>query len=149
MKQSKVRMFFRLGFGILAILGTLHAALTCVDIFRPLFFRPHEAFLIDAMAGQNLVFAAMFMGNANMWSAWLGFSIGMGMGALFTGMAGLYVTRDGMIPNQTMRFFGIGVALHYVVLAAFFWFYLPLIGFTISLTSFVIAEIFARGENRG
>jgi len=112
------------GGAIFGVLGLLHALYTFLDLRKPRRLVPDDPELIQAMRRSAV---RISRGGTDMWHAWIGFNFSHSLGLLiFSGLAivtGLHAAP----PRGSLLVLAIIGAI-YVVLAARYWFRIPVLG---------------------
>ena len=115
------------GGGIFALLGVLHAFYTVLDIRRPRRLVPDDSAVSAAMARSYLRLTG---GRTTMWQAWVGFNFSHSLGVVLFGAlciaAGAAITPLSLSAWVLLLLAAIG--LLYVVIAALYWFRIPIAG---------------------
>lgn len=108
--------------------GGAHALLALIDTVRPTWFTPIDDSVRSVMDGTGVRFRRPFPGNEarpSIWSAWLGFNVSHGLGAVTFGLFsllissydfGLYTRIDAMWPLTVV------VSAAYFAIALRYWF---------------------------
>ena len=133
-----VEFLLKVGGSIVALMGTGHAVIAMIDVFRPTQFTPIDDSVRDSMKSTGLRFAR---GRTSMWDAWLGFNISHGLGALIFGVVvvalGKYLTL--IEPSKILLLAPVIFGFIYFYLSVRFWFYLPTIGISLATACFIAA----------
>jgi hypothetical protein len=112
------------GGAIFGLLGLLHALYTFLDLRQPRRLVPDNPDVIRAMAASGV---RLSRGGTDMWRAWVGFNFSHSLGLLlFSGLA--IVTGLNATPSRALLPVLATVGALYVVLAARYWFRIPVIG---------------------
>lgn len=126
-----------LGGAVFAVLGTLHAVYTFLDLRNPRRLVPVDPSVARAMANSPLRLSG---GRTDMWRAWIGFNFSHSIGVLM--LAGLAVwagsrnnTPVGIAPALTL------IGCIYLVIAVLYWFRSPAIGVAIGTCCFAAAWV--------
>lgn len=115
------------GGGIFVLLGVLHALYTFLDIRRPRRLVPDDSAVSAAMARSSLRLTG---GRTTMWQAWVGFNFSHSLGVVLFGAlclaAGAAITPLSL-PGWVLLLLA-AIGLLYVVIAALYWFRIPIAG---------------------
>ena len=133
-------VFLGLGGGIFLILGVGHGVLTLQDLRNPTFFTPITDGVREQMAGTAIALNR----HANLWRAWLGFNLSHSVGlVVFGATALLFATRYYSLYANSglLQLAAIIVSAVYVLLAARFWFWGPVVGTAAATACLVVAAI--------
>jgi hypothetical protein len=126
------------GGAIFVLLGFLHALYTFLDLRKPRRLVPDTPEVREAMEGSTL---RLTRGATTMWNAWVGFNFSHSLGAMMFGAGCMAVghlpDRIGLPPAALL--IPIAVGALYVLLAARYWFRIPLIGTALATAFFVLA----------
>lgn len=123
-----------LGAGIFAALGTLHLVYT----FFTTRFDPYDPAVGMAMRGTS----PRITRATTVWDCWVGFNASHSLGAMVFGATyvALGVQHPALLEgSRTLLLIALATGLAYLVLAARYWFRIPLIGIAIATTCFAIA----------
>jgi hypothetical protein len=126
------------GGGIFVILGLLHALYTFLDVRRPRRLVPDDPAVTAAMKHSHL---RLTRGRTTMWQAWVGFNFSHSLGVVLLGA--LSVTMGALIPRMAIPGLLLGalvvVGLIYVLIAARYWFRIPIAGAAIATACLLLA----------
>jgi hypothetical protein len=126
------------GGGIFVVLGMLHALYTFLDIARPRRLVPDDPAVSAAMQRSHLRLTG---GRTTMWQAWVGFNFSHSLGIVLLGLAGLTtgaLAASGSAPRVALMALTLA-GLLYVLIAARYWFRIPLAGAAIATTCLLLA----------
>ena len=127
-----------IGGGIFVVLGLLHALYTFLDTRRPRRLVPDDPAVSAAMGRSHL---RLTRGRTTMWQAWVGFNFSHSLGVVLFGA--LSIATGGIIARVAvpglilLLLFAIG--LIYVVIAALYWFRVPIAGAAVGTTCLLLA----------
>ena len=112
---------------IYLMLGSGHGALTLVDVMRPQTFTPVDDNVRIAMQGVPI----RLHPHTDLWRAWLGFNLSHSMGVVLFGAVLIAIGLTGVTAYLDHLAWQIGTilfSLTYVVVAHWFWFWIPALG---------------------
>lgn len=124
--------------GIVLAMGSGHMVLT---FFSRAFF-PRDETLKEKMQST----AARFNTRMQMWNAWIGFNASHSMGPMLFGLIYGYLSLmhpEFLLSSQFLMWLGAAALAFYLFLAMRYWFYLPLIGITVSLSFYIAGMLTA------
>jgi hypothetical protein len=131
-------LFLDVGGGLFMVLGLLHALYTFRDIARPRRLVPDDPAVTAAMQHSHL---RLTQGRTTMWQAWVGFNFSHSVGVVLLGA--LCVTAGVLAAAGTAPRLGLlalfGIGLVYVVIAARYWFRIPIAGAAIATACLLLA----------
>jgi hypothetical protein len=131
-------LFLYAGGGIFIVLGVLHALYTFLDIARPRRLVPDDPDVAAAMQRSHL---RLTRGRTTMWQAWVGFNFSHSLGVVLLGVVcvttGALAAAGAAARLALVALFVVGLA--YVVIAARYWFRIPIIGAAIAATCLLLA----------
>ena len=132
------RLFLTCGGTIFVLLGFLHALYTYLDLRKPRRLVPDTPQVREAMERSTL---RLTRGATTMWNAWVGFNFSHSLGALMFGAGCLVVAHlpARVAPPAATLLIPIAIGALYVLLAARYWFRIPLIGTALATAFFVLA----------
>ncbi len=150
MKAGAAKAWFIVGTITLILAGGLHALLALRDTVDPTAFAPIDGSVKTAMEGTGV----RLVGEAtpSMWSAWLGFNIGFGLGVFAFGLLCLLVaTHDFKLVERigAIRPLTIAVSATYFAISIGFFFSGPAIITGIATVCFTIAAVLSVAGRRG
>jgi energy-converting hydrogenase Eha subunit C len=126
------------GGAIFVVLGLLHALYTFLDVRRPRRLVPDDPAVSAAM---NRSYLRLTRGRTTMWQAWVGFNFSHSVGVVLLGAlsisTGVLLARGPVPGLALMALFVIG--LIYVVIAARYWFRIPLAGAAVGTACLLLA----------
>ena len=124
---------------IFGLLGLLHALYTLLDLRTPRRLVPDNPEIIRAMATSSV---RLSRGGTDMWHAWVGFNFSHSLGVLlFSGLA--IVTGLHAAPPRALLLVLAIIGAIYVVLAARYWFRIPVLGTAIGTACLTASWILA------
>jgi hypothetical protein len=116
---------------IYGLLGTLHAAYTFLDVRNPRRIVPDDPAVITAMQGSKI---RLTRGESTMWQGWVGFNFSHSLGALMFAAACFIVAaglrRFAFAPWVLLVLASVSAV--YLLLAAQYWFRIPILGTAIA-----------------
>ena len=133
-----------IGGGIFALLGTLHALYTFLDISDPRRIVPDDPAVIAAMDRSKL---RLSRGEQPaVWKTWVGFNFSHSLGLVLFGVLCIVIgTRLNELAPSALALLTLpAIGAMYVVLALLYWFRIPLAGAAIA-TACLLAAWFAYG----
>jgi hypothetical protein len=126
------------GGAVFAVLGTLHAVYTFLDIRDPRRLVPVDPSVAQAMANSALRLSG---GRTDMWRAWVGFNFSHSLGVFLVGALGVWAgCRIKAAPSIVMPVLTV-LGCIYVLLAVLYWFRAPAIGVAIGTACFAAAWV--------
>ena len=131
-----VKYLWVIGSLIILVLGTIHLFYT----FFTNKFSPRNKKLEEEMKSAMPYLTR----QTTMWKGWIGFNASHSSGAMFIGIINFYLAVKYFTLFQSDNFFFLINILtigFYVWLAKKYWFKIPLIGISISLTCFIVSYI--------
>src|SRR5580693_5528467 len=126
------------GGAVFVVLGLLHAVYTLMDIRKPRRLVPDDPAVASAMNHSHLRLTG---GRTTMWQAWVGFNFSHSLGVVLLGLAGLTtgaLAASGSAPRVALMALTLA-GLLYVLIAARYWFRIPLAGAAIATTCLLLA----------
>jgi hypothetical protein len=136
MRVSSVLLYG--GGGIFVILGLLHALYTFRDIGKPRRLVPDDPAVSAAMHRSHL---RLTRGRTTMWQAWVGFNFSHSLGVVLLGALsiamGALVARTA-VPGLVLLSLA-AAGLIYVLIAARYWFRIPIAGAAIATACLLLA----------
>ena len=134
------------GGGIFVVLGMLHALYTFLDIGRPRRLVPDDPAVSVAMQHSHL---RLTQGRTTMWQAWVGFNFSHSVGVVLFGgiclVTGALVARAAVPQPVLLVLFAVG--LLYVLIAARYWFRIPIAGAAIATACLLLAWLSYAGTS--
>ena len=129
-------VFLIIGGAVFGLLGALHMLYTLLDLRDPRRLAPREQEVIEAMRAATL---RISRGGTDMWRAWIGFNFSHSLGILV--FAALAVLSGAQHWKPTTELFAalVIVGTAYVILAARYWFRVPMLGATFGTACFLLA----------
>ena len=119
---------------IYALLGTLHAVYTFLDLRDPRRIVPDDPAVITAMQASKI---RLTRGESTMWQGWVGFNLSHSLGALMFAAACFIVAaclrRFAFSPWVLLALTCVSAV--YLLLAAQYWFRIPIIGTAVATGS--------------
>jgi len=119
---------------IYALLGTLHAVYTFLDLRDPRRIVPDDPAVITAMQASKI---RLTRGESTMWQGWVGFNLSHSLGALMFAAACFIVAaclrRFAFSPWVLLALACVSAV--YLLLAAQYWFRIPIIGTAVATGS--------------
>jgi hypothetical protein len=125
---------------IFVVLGLLHALYTFLDVRTPRRLVPDDPAVTAAMNRSHL---RLTRGRTTMWQAWVGFNFSHSLGVVLLG--GLSIATGTLLPTAAvpglvlLSLFAIG--LIYVVIAALYWFRIPIAGAALGTACLLLAWV--------
>jgi hypothetical protein len=151
---TKAMTFFKAGAWILVAAGFAHALIAVFDIWMQGAFSPLSGDVITAMKNTTLGivdfgrgYGTSFFGTA--WSAFIGFTIGVGLLIGFIGLLLVIILKQATISNDRFRtILAVAAIMSAImtVISVICFFYLPTTLLGASLICFIIAWICLRRE---
>jgi hypothetical protein len=146
-EMSKAKRLFEFGALVFVVLGSAHALASMVDVFRPFLFTPVDEEVKRVMMDSTI----LITDRTSLWDAWLGFNISHGYGVFFFGLITFLSARhnfDYVLSFKPLLPLTIFMPLGYLIMALFFWFYLPALGCTLGLICFVLSFLLVRRQRQ-
>jgi len=112
---------------IYGLLGTLHALYTFLDLRNPRRIVPDDPAVMTAMQNSKI---RLTRGESTMWQGWVGFNLSHSLGALMFAAACFIVAACLRILafSPWVLFALAGISALYLVMAAQYWFRIPILG---------------------
>ena len=128
------------GGAIYALLGFLHGLYTWLDLSRPRRIVPDDPAVIESMKASGVRLAGQ---GTTMWKAWVGFNFSHSLGATLFG-AGC-IALGGSLPMPALSgpilLLPVLISALYALLAARYWFRIPIFGTCAATACFLVAWI--------
>jgi hypothetical protein len=123
---------------IFAVIGSLHALYTFLDMKRPRRLVPDDRAVMQAMASTGV---RLTRGQTTMWRAWVGFNFTHSIGLVMFGVACVLVGMllAALSPPRAALFIPVAIACLYEFLAVRYFFRIPMIACAVALFCFVAA----------
>lgn len=131
-----LKVLILIGSSIFLVLGTVHLIYT-------FFSNKFDPYNTDAYKAMNET-SPRLTRETTVWRAWIGFNASHSVGAMFFGAATIYLVFFQFYVLESSAFYLLLCtvnALFYLFLARKYWFRVPMIGITISVTCFIISLI--------
>lgn len=121
---------------VILALGSIHLLYT---------FRGNKLYPRDThLERQMHVVAPVLTRRTTMWDAWIGFNASHSLGAMFFGMTYAYLAlahAELLFHSTYLLVLGLGLLVAYLFLAKTYWFFVPLVGVSLSLALYIGAVI--------
>jgi hypothetical protein len=136
--MSLSQIWLLAGGSIFAVIGTLHALYTLLDMKRPRRLVPDDPAVMQAMASTGV---RMTRGQTTMWRAWVGFNFTHSIGLVMFGAACIMVgvLLAVLSPPRAALFIPVAIACLYELLAVRYFFRIPAIACAVAIFCFVAA----------
>jgi hypothetical protein len=123
---------------LFGVMGVLHAWYTFRDIARPRRLVPENPAVAEAMAATGVRIAR---GGTTMWRAWVGFNFSHSLGLVVFAICaiGLGLVLNSVRVPRSFLLLPPAVGSIYVLLAARYWFRIPVAGTALGTLCFVVA----------
>jgi hypothetical protein len=128
--------FLIIGGAVFGILGALHTLYTLLDLRNPRRLAPREPEVVEAMRAAKV---RISRGGTDMWRAWIGFNLSHSLGLLVFATLAVASGAQRRIPTAELFAMLVIVGTAYVVLAARYWFRIPLTGAALGTACFLLA----------
>lgn len=138
MSDMAVRVLFSIGGSIFAVLGSLHALYTFLDLSVPRRIVPDDPAVIAAMARSNLRIAR---GGTSVWKAWVGFNFSHSLGLVLFGALCIAIgsrLSELALPSAALLALPV-IGATYVILSVHYWFRIPTAGAAVATACLLAA----------
>jgi len=134
--ESIAQALWLIGSSIVLILGSLHLQYT---LFTR---RLHPG--KESLMGEMKQIHPVLTNRTTMWKAWVGFNCSHSIGAIYFGIANLYLgvfRYHLIISDPFLVTLNLSVAISFCILGWKYWFRIPLIGMSLCLGSYLVSII--------